>query len=189
MLEKINETLGEHHGKRLVSLYSVLGDEKFKEAVEACFETNKKEELEEQGLEDVVFVLYLCWRYVRASRGKPVQNGDKEWIKRLEGVYGTPEDVENKMKANAGEDEDEEDEDVGGVGEIYDAVFPAAAEEAEDVFGGKEWTKGLLAWGMRVYREEGVGIVGVRVEPEEEGGWVEEEPEEEESVYVVEIRG
>lgn len=144
----------------LVSLPTALSDPAFSSAVEACFGTSEQDELEEADQEDIIFVLYICWKYLKSKDEKW-----RAWFERLEKekTYGSPDD--------------EADE---GVDEIFEAIFPAAAEEAEEVFGDTEgqsqkWSDRLMSWGLKVFQSEGVDVVGVG--------------EDGRSVYVIELRG
>lgn len=123
-----------------VTFPDVLADEKFKTAVEACFGTSVQEELEEADQEDVIFVLFLCWKYLRSEEPEW-----RAWFEACEKAYGKP-----------GEKELEEEE---GVRDVFEAVFPDAAEIAEEVFGGEGWGVKLLGWSMMLFREEGVNTV------------------------------
>lgn len=130
----ITSTLGKSH---TVSFADALACTQFAEAVEACFGSSDQEELEEADQEDVIFVLYLCWMYISTEDKRW-----RAWFETLEKGYGKP-----------GEKEFDEE---GGVGDVFEAVFPEAGEVAPGVFCGKGWTVELLGWGMEVFKEEGV---------------------------------
>jgi hypothetical protein len=118
----------------LFTIETVMAEETFAEAIEECFETRDVEELVEAEQEDVVFVLWLCWKFVMGDEGW------RRWFERMEKVY---------------EREDEAEE---GVQEVFDAVFPEAAEVAPDVFGDEQWNAALMGWVMEVYQGEGVNV-------------------------------
>ncbi|TGZ78704.1 SET domain-containing protein [Ascodesmis nigricans] len=144
----------------LISLTTALSDPTFSAAIEACFGTAGESELEEEDQEDIVFVLYICWKYLH--RSEPGNEKWAQWVERIirDRVYGTPDD------------EPEE-----GVDEIFEAIFPAAGEAAPEVFAdpeGGRWCVELVAWALRVFQGEGINAVGVG--------------EADADVYVIELR-
>ncbi|KAA8911325.1 hypothetical protein FN846DRAFT_450492 [Sphaerosporella brunnea] len=134
--ETISSLFTEHEGKEIFSIETVLQNSVFAEAVEACFETSDVEEIIEAEQEDIVFVLWLCWKYITKDEKW------SGWFDRMKGVYPMQEEMT--------------------VEEVFEAIFPEAAEAAPEVFGGEEWTAALMGWVMAVYQQE-----GVNVEPEE----------------------
>ncbi|KAI5777469.1 hypothetical protein EDC01DRAFT_778679 [Geopyxis carbonaria] len=137
-----------------VTLRTALWDERFAPAVEACFETKVRVELEAAGQGDLVLVLYLCWRYI---------NGDwPEWFAQAAREYNFDPSAPAAPAATTADDEDEDmdEDDDDGAEETFAALFPDAAEEAPEVFGGPAWTPQLLGWMVRVFRGESVdGVV------------------------------
>ncbi|KAH0612261.1 uncharacterized protein H6S33_010313 [Morchella sextelata] len=131
----------------VVTLESVLGDPVYAAAVEACFGSVVPLELQMAGHEDLVFTLFLCWRYLQRDR---LPGAWGRWFARLleAGECGRPEDVKD----------DEEEEELEEVGELYKALFPAVVGAAPGVFAGEGWTEGLLRWGMRVFGRESIGV-------------------------------
>ncbi|KAL7273848.1 hypothetical protein RUND412_003263 [Rhizina undulata] len=126
----------------VIRLENALREQPFADAVEVCFGTKGEDDIRGMGMEDIVFVLYLCWKYI-ASSSSPSSSEWEKWFRTIVRTYGSPGD------------EDDVDEEAQ---QNYEDVFPAAAEAAEDVFGGDMWTAGMMAWGMKVYQMEGVGV-------------------------------
>lgn len=129
-----------YEGSEILTIETALTEKSFKEAVEKCFETSDVEELVEAEQEDVVFVLFLCWKYLCSDEPKW-----RKWFETMAKHYST-------SKAN----DSEVDE---GIRDVFDAVFPDAAKLAVDVFGGAGWTPPLLGWIMDIYQNEGVNTV------------------------------
>ncbi|RPB17272.1 SET domain-containing protein [Morchella conica CCBAS932] len=122
----------------VVTLESILEDPVYSAAVEPCFGSVLPLELQMAGHEDLVFTLYLCWRYLQRDQ---LPEAWKKWFGRLleAGECGNPEDLEE-------------------VEELYKALFPAVAGAAPEVFDGEGWTEGLLRWGMRAFGRESIGV-------------------------------
>lgn len=146
---------------RAVTLSSIFESSRlFRDTTEKCFGTVDVDELNEEEQGDIVFTLYICWQYILYTQNNQDQSPAwKGWLEKLisSAKYGTTE--EKEAVEEAGE----------FVKELFDSIFPAAAEAGPEVFGGEGWTPELLSWGMRVFGGEGVGV------------WVEEDEE----VFVV----
>ncbi|CCX10593.1 hypothetical protein FPQ18DRAFT_6260 [Pyronema domesticum] len=129
----------ENIGEKAFTLETVLTDEQFANAVLACFETRDIEEIIEAEQDDIVFVLYLCWKYLTSEEPKW-----RDWFKAMEQHYPLPE----------------EDEEVDeGIEEVFDAIFPEAGEAAPNIFGGDKWNASVVEWVMGIYQSEGFNII------------------------------
>lgn len=146
--DAVQTMLAEHPAATTLS--SILStNSTFTAAIERCFGTDDEAELERAEQADIVFTLYICWQYILHLRHVPTQSAEwKIWIARLvsETKYGATDEAETVAEAEE------------FVRELYEGVFPAAAEAAPDVFAGGEWTVEVLSWGMRVFGGEGVGV-------------------------------
>ncbi|KAF8542264.1 hypothetical protein BDD12DRAFT_729499 [Trichophaea hybrida] len=136
---EVKKIFEQHEGSEVLTIETTLTEIAFKGAVEKCFETSDVEELVEAEQEDVVFVLFLCWKYLYSDEPKW-----RKWFKAMAKHYPIP-------KAD--------DEVDSGIQDVFDAVFPYAGKLAVDVFGGDRWTPALLGWAMEIYQSEGVNAV------------------------------
>lgn len=134
-----------------ITLSSILESGIFAAAIEECFGTSSEAELELAEQADLVFTLYICWQYILHLRHDTTQSPLwKKWLAHLvsSAKYGAVDEPETVAEAEE------------FVRELYEGVFPAAAEAAPAVFGGHEWGMEVLSWGMRVFGGEGVAVWG-----------------------------
>lgn len=142
---ELERIFAQHQGNKIFTIETAMTEKSaFAGAVEKCFEATSAEELIEAEQDDVVFVLFLCWKFLCCSH-------EPQWWRWFEAMtrhYPLPKEGEV--------DDDGGDE---GIDDVFNAVFPDAAQLAPQVFGGDRWTPTLMAWVMKIYQSEGVNAV------------------------------
>lgn len=141
-----NETKQIMSRPEVYPLAQLLLEQPFRDGIEACF--GDIGELAENGLEDKVFVLGLCRKYLDSLRNSNRQDNWSRFFEKMGNAYS-----EHIQTGEGGESQGEAEE-------FYDDMFPAAAEAAPEVFGdgGGAWTVGLVTWMMKIYQGEVIEI-------------------------------
>ena len=142
----------QHQGSNIFTIETAMTRKSpFASAVEKCFEATSAEELIEAEQDDIVFVLFLCWKLLCCSH----EPQWRRWFEATTTHYPLPKEG-GADDGDVGDDDDDVD---GGIGDVFNAIFPDAAQLAPQVFGGDRWTPALMAWAMNIYQSEGVNAV------------------------------